>query len=290
MRRADRDGIDALACFGPRRRQPIARRMKHRAGEPYRLVSGRELRILRRDAHDMKSSDRASRGRRRAHRLQPVFVDLVRQSGEGDDTAAGRFTEPRAQHRPERVLVDQSRIECRGIDLERGAAIFGEMQAALRRAARQRGADVEEIAVTLAARAEHGIAEGDGVAFAPGDMLAERRPMARLIGRAGPGRPAAELEVGVHHAPRHRRTRRLEPHAAGMKEIERADIERGRHGDGAAAFDQPLGEQRAGSRRDRGSRRYAPRRSAPASPRPACARCRRRCASPWRAPGRRCPR
>ena len=35
-------------------------------------------------------------------------------------------------------------------------------------------------------------------------------------------------------------------HAAGMQQIERADIERRRHRDRAAALDQPLGEQRAG--------------------------------------------
>jgi len=194
----------------------------------------------------VKKPDRAGRRRGCAHRLQPVFIVLALQAGEGDDSPGRRFAEPRPQHRPESVLVDQPRIECRGIDLERGTAVLVEMEPGLWRTAAKCCADIEKVAIALGPRAQHRIAEGDGIAFAPGDMLAERGTVARLVRRAGPGRLAAELLVGVHHAARHRGPFGRQLHATGMQEIESADIERRRHRDGATTLDQSLREQRSG--------------------------------------------
>jgi len=65
--------------------------------------------------------------------------------------------------------------------------------------------------------------------------LCERRPVPGLIGRAGPGRPAAQRLVGAHQPLRHPAAVRIGTDAAGMQQIERTDIEGRRHGDRAAA-------------------------------------------------------
>ena len=74
-------------------------------------------------------------------------------------------------------------------------AIFRQMQAVGGGAASHRAAEVDEIAIAIGARADHRIGEDDGVGFAPGDLLAEARPLEALIGRTGEGRPAAEFDM-----------------------------------------------------------------------------------------------
>src|SRR5205823_8607517 len=133
-------------------------------------------------------SDGSRRRRSGTQRLEAILIDRVRQAGEGDDAPASRFAQPGAEHRPESVLLDQSPIKPAAIDQQSGLPIVVEMQARLRCAPRQRSADIKEVAVALGARAQHRIAERDGVAFSPGDALAERWALARLVGRAGPGR------------------------------------------------------------------------------------------------------
>ena len=51
-----------------------------------------------------------------------------------------------------------------------------------RHAAGDRGADVDEVAVALGARAEHAVGEDDGVRLRPGDLLAEGRALVSWYG------------------------------------------------------------------------------------------------------------
>ncbi len=69
--------------------------------------------------------------------------------------------------------------------------------------------------------------------------------MAGLIGRAGPGLAASEIDIGAHHAARHFGLMGRKSDAAGMEEVERADIEGRGNADPAAVCDEALGEGRA---------------------------------------------
>ena len=79
-----------------------------------------------------------------------------------------------------------------------------------RDAAGDRRADVDEVAVAIGPGPEHRVREHDGVGLGPGDVLAEPGPRAELVGRAGPGRPAAHRHVHVHQR-RARRPGRVPP-------------------------------------------------------------------------------
>ncbi len=116
------------------------------------------------------------------------------------------------------------------------------MQACPWRPAGDRRADVEKVAVAVGPGAEDRVAESDGVAFTPGDVLAEARGVTGLIGRAGPSLLAAELDVGLHHPARHGGLRTGQFYPSGVQEIECADVEGRRHADPATALDQALDE------------------------------------------------
>src|SRR5581483_12033180 len=109
-----------------------------------------------------------------------------------------------------------------------------------------RAAEVDEIAIAVGPGADRRVCEDDGVRFAPGDLLAERRPEQGLIGRAGEGRYAAELFMRLHQAAARRLLRAVEPDQFGMDQIERADIERRRNAHAAALRGEPLDEVEAG--------------------------------------------
>ena len=70
--------------------------------------------------------------------------------------------------------------------------------------------------------------------------------MPGLIGRTGPRRCAAHGLIGPHHAPGHVPLGFLQPHAGAAHEIQRADIECGRHAHLRPAGDERLREERAG--------------------------------------------
>ena len=113
------------------------------------------------------------------------------------------------------------------------------------RAAGDGAADIEEVAIAVGACAQHRIAEGNGVALAPGHVLAQLRAMAGVIGRTGPGRPAAHGLIGLHQPGRHVAAMGIVFDDAGIMHIQPADIERSGDGNLGAARHQPLGEMHA---------------------------------------------
>lgn len=190
----------------------------------------------------MEQADRARRGGGGAERLQPVLVDVRGQAQDRRDRAARRPPEPGAENGIERFLGLEGRRQEACVHDQRRAPCRVAMQPGERRAGRQGAADVEKIAVARATRPQHRVHEDDGVRLAPGDMRPGRRTMTRLIGRAGPGRSAAQRLVGARHAHGLRARRVVEPDHVVPDQVERADIERGRDRDLAAAGRQPFGE------------------------------------------------
>ena len=228
----------------------------------------------------MEETDGPRRGGRRTHRLQPILVDLLRQSPEGDDAAACRLAEPGAQHRPEGIVVDQSSVEpaCNrhrvsGDDGRRGAipSPARSLRARHRCRGSRRSARSSRRArncrrrrrcfrpTPRAARSRDDVppdtARRSRSARSRGR---DRRPSCAspwmpVRGRASPGRHAAD-RAHRHSASSARPPCRRPPRAF------RQSACRNRH--------------------DRGSRRYAPRPPSQAATRPACARYRPRCAWP----------
>src|SRR5215216_1054472 len=60
------------------------------------------------------------------------------------------------------------------------------------RATSERTADIKVVAITVGARADNGVCEGDRVRFRPSNLLAEAGGVLRLIGSAG------ECRLGAH--------------------------------------------------------------------------------------------
>ena len=85
----------------------------------------------------------------------------------------------------------------------RARRFCGDVQAVVRNPPGDRAAEVDEVAVAVGARADHGIGKHDGVRLRPGDLRSEARAKNRLVGRAGEGWHAAELLVRrINRAPR----------------------------------------------------------------------------------------
>jgi hypothetical protein len=101
-------------------------------------------------------------------------------------------------------------------------------------------------AIAIGAGTQHRVAEGNGVALAPGHIGALGGTMPRLIGCACPGALAAHGLVSQHqplgHVPRGARQAAFRA----AHEIERADIQRGADRRFRAQSHQFLGEERAG--------------------------------------------
>ena len=142
----------------------------------------------------------------------------------------------------ERIAGGERSGKAGELEQDFGAAVFIEMQAPGGRAPRHRADEVDEVAVAVGARADHRIGEDDRVRFAPGDLLAEAGPRQALIGRAGKRGLAAERLVRLHQPPPRRLRRLAQRHQLGMDQVDRADIERGRHAHPTAPSDQLLDE------------------------------------------------
>ena len=166
----------------------------------------------------------------------------MRQSVDDGDRLAESRAEPRAQHRIERIRILQRIRQVAGPDDRLRPPVAVKVQPAIGRPSHDRRTDIEKVAAPVGARAEYGIGERHRVALAPGDMLAERRPMTRLIGRTGETRRAAERQMRIHQASRHAAEMAVAAHPFGMQQIERADIERRRYAHLPAVRDQALGE------------------------------------------------
>ena len=116
------------------------------------------------------------------------------------------------------------------------------MEAAGRRAAGDRGTDIDEVPVAVGARAEHRVGEHDGVRLCPGDLGAWCGAMLALIGRTGPGRSAAHRQVSLHQLSRARFELLRSLMGARVHEIERTDVERRRHRHPRLVVTQPSRE------------------------------------------------
>ncbi len=124
-----------------------------------------------------------------------------------------------------------------------GAARLVAMQPGIRHAAQHRAGDIGEVAVAFRAGADHRVAEGDGVRLCPRHLLAEGRPrVGQLVRRAGEGRPATQRPVRIHQQPS------ALCHLAGampqlrVQEVQRPDVQRGRHRHPRPAIDQASDE------------------------------------------------
>ena len=139
----------------------------------------------------------------------------------------------RRRHRVRHALdLDQDRAQ---------AALVG-VQPELRHEAGDRGADVDEVAVALGARAEHAVGEDDGVRLRPGDLLAEGRALVELVRRTRPGFLAAHGGVVPDHLVAGRGYLRGPAEQLRMQEVDDADVERGRDRDGRPALGQRASE------------------------------------------------
>ena len=72
------------------------------------------------------------------------------------------------------------------------------MKTTARGLARDRGGDIDEVAIAIGARTEHGVGEDDGIGLCPGDVATDLRAGVHLVRRTGPGLAAAEVDVGLH--------------------------------------------------------------------------------------------
>ena len=126
-------------------------------------------------------------------------------------------------------------------------AIFGQMQAIGGGAAGHGAAEVDEIAVAIGACADDRIGKGDRVRFSPRDLRAEARTPSGLIGRAGEGGRAAELDMRPHKSGAVLRMLFCSAKELGMDQVDRADVEGCRHANPAAEVDHSFGEIEAGA-------------------------------------------
>ena len=72
------------------------------------------------------------------------------------------------------------------------------MQPAAGSLARDGSGDVDEVAVAVSARTEHGVGEDDGVGLRPGDVAPNPGTRIHLVRRACPGLPAPQIDVRLH--------------------------------------------------------------------------------------------
>ena len=126
-------------------------------------------------------------------------------------------------------------------------AIFGQVQAVCGGAAGHGAAEVDEIAVAVGARTDHGIGEDDRVRFSPGDLRAEAWTPSRLIGRASEGGRAASSTCARMSRRAVLRMLLCSAKELGMNKVDRADVEGCRHANPAAEFDHPFNEIEAGA-------------------------------------------
>ena len=191
----------------------------------------------------MEKADGAGRGGRGAESLEGVLARMPLDACHDPDRGAGLPPVEAAEHRPDVLLGEQAASEAGKVEDELRPAVCRIVQTVEGRTADDRAGDIEKVTVTVGPRAEHRVAEHHRVGLAPGDVGARGRPVAGLIGRAGPRCLATEGRIGVHHPPRHAPLRLGKPHMRAAGEIECADIQRRAYRDARTAIDEPLGEQ-----------------------------------------------
>ena len=107
-------------------------------------------------------------------------------------------------------------------------------------------ADVDEVAVAMRPRAEDRVREHDRVRLAPRHVLAERGTVGELVGaHVHVGRQPIATYASISRFAS-ARVSVVEPHELGVEEIQRAHVERRRHGDRGSARQEPFGEVQPG--------------------------------------------
>ena len=148
----------------------------------------------------------------------------------GDEEGVARFQGIRESAQPEQQLT---------------TALLVEVKPPRRRAPGNRAAEIDEVAISVRPCADHRVRKHDGVRFAPGNLLAERRAEAGLVGSAGERRLAPQLLVCLHQPGSRHALRRRHAHQLRMDQIDGTDVERRRDANAATAADQPVHEVEA---------------------------------------------
>ena len=101
------------------------------------------------------------------------------------------------------------------------------------------GADVDEVAVAAGARPRGRCWRKRWRSIRPRQLITERWTLHQLVGGAGPGGAAPQIEVGVHEPATLLSELADLPKALGVEQVERGDVERGGHGHFRTRLDQP---------------------------------------------------
>jgi hypothetical protein len=168
------------------------------SSSPHRLG---QCRCLGGDADGVEHADRARGGRRAAERLEPVFRGVGWESLDHRDQIAGFGADQIAEHRRENVVVEEFVAQTHQPEQHLAPSVLVQMETRSGGATGDRRTDVDEVAVTVGAGAEHGVGEDDRVRLGPCDVLAEVGPRLELIRRTGPCRLAAHRFVERHQLP-----------------------------------------------------------------------------------------
>ena len=180
----------------------------------------------------MKHRDRARRCGDGAEGLQVVLASSpASRRWPGSARHSGARSTCRPPHRQPRIVP--LRRAARDLDQDPGATVLREVQAE-RAPAGEGAAEVDEVAVAVRPRADHGIREHDGVRIPP-RRSARRNAAGRWSGTgAGEGRDAAEFLVRLHQTATGCPHLRATPEELGMDQVDGADVERRRHPNASA--------------------------------------------------------
>ena len=189
----------------------------------------------------MKERHRARRRRGGAEGLQAVLVGPL-QAEQHWHTVGATLPHQVADCRQQPRRRRQASGQGTQIEHDLAAPVLLQVEPDRGRATGDCRADVDEVAVAVGACAQHRVREHDRVALGPGDLLAERRPRRRLVGRAGPDRPAAHLRVALHQPQGLGAALRRARELLRVQQVQAADVQRRRHPDPGAARHQHLRE------------------------------------------------
>src|SRR5471030_1738022 len=193
------------------------------------------------DSDAMKKRYRTARSRGCSERLQLVLGGIGRQTIDGRNARARDFAKHEAERSEEHIAAGK-RAEIVNADQDPGRPIFGDMQAGVGCPARDRGGEIEEVAVSAGAGAQDRIREYDGVGFGPGYLVSKLGTMLELIRRACEARLASQFNVRFHEPFGGAPSALLSLIQLGMDQVERADVQRRGHGYPRFTLDESFDE------------------------------------------------
>ncbi len=209
------------------------------------LESSLEGRRLGRDPYDVKEGHRARRGSSRPQCFELIFARLHLKTRDHRDTILGDLTHQMTEHRVKRIVSLNRERHVYQTYQYLACSVLGQVQPDGRHPAGDGTANVQQIGITLGARAQHRIGEGDGVGLAPGDLLAEAGPHLGLIGGTRPGRNTAHALIGNHLPVGVARPVGGNGPFVPVVLVQATDVQCGRHDDASAQTGQTLGKFQA---------------------------------------------